>query len=137
LPQKDLPMTNDEQPRDASVLDHIFQRPAMYWGNSANHFHSFVAFVSGYQIARGELLGEEEKRQLDEVIPPRFHEFVTEYYGHRFPYGGYGWTSFIEKNTNSDREALDLFMKLRRLYDEQHKGEQGDGKPPPALSESR
>lgn len=106
-----------------SVLDNIVKFPYMYWGNSDNHFHSFVAFLSGYQTARSEMVGEEVRRQLDQVIPPRFHEFVTEYYGYSFPYGGYGWTTFIEENTESGREALELFVKLRRLYDEQLKGD--------------
>jgi hypothetical protein len=123
-------MTEEDHIQGDSVLANIVKRPAMYWGNSNNHFHSFVAFLSGYQIARSEMLGEEARTQLDQVIPPRFHEFVTEYFGHSFPYGGYGWTTFIEENTASDREALDLFMKLRRLYDEKLKGEQdGDAQP--------
>ena len=117
-------MTEPEQTRDTSLLENILKRPAMYWGNSDNHFHSFVAFVSGYQAARSDLFGEEARLQLDQIVPPRFHEFVTEYYGHTFPHGGYGWTTFIEENSTSDRDALELFMKLRRLYDDRNKGEQ-------------
>lgn len=55
------------------------------------------------------------------MIPPNFNEFVTEYYGHEFPYGGHGWSSLIEANSNSDKEALDLFKKLRLLYDEKQR----------------
>ena len=129
-------MTDTDHKQDGNVLESIFKRPAMYWGNSDNHFHSFVAFLSGYQMARDEMLNDEARAQLDQIIPPRFHEFVTEYYGHKFPYGGYGWTSFIEENTSTDREALDLFMKLRRLYDERHKGEQDGGGQPATRPES-
>ena len=103
-----------------SVLDAILARPALYWGNSDNHFHSFVAFISGYQLARDERIPERAREQLAQVIPPDFHKFVTEYYGHTFPHGGCGWQTFIEENTTSDREALALFAKLRRLYDEKH-----------------
>ena len=90
-------MTEADRAQCDSVLESIVKRPAMYWGDSDNHFHSFVAFVSGCQPARSDVLGEEARQQLDQLIPPRFHEFVTEYYGHTFPYGGYGWTTFIEE----------------------------------------
>ncbi len=116
-------MPDSDDITKAGRLESIFRRPAMYWGNSDNHFHSFVAFLSGYGLARSEHLNEEDRDQLDNAIPPKFHEFVTEYYGHKFPYGGYGWSTFIEENTDSDEEALSLFLKLRHLYDEQHKGE--------------
>lgn len=96
----------------------------MYWGNSENHFLSFVAFVSGYQIARNGTIGEDVRSQLDNIIPPDFHEFVTQHYGHQFPHGGYGWTTFIEENSSTPQEALELFLKLRRLYDlQKHKSE--------------
>lgn len=122
-------MTKAENKEDASLLENILQRPGMFWGNSDNHFHSFVAFISGYQLARDSFIGEELRRQLDQIIPPRFHEFVTEYYGHTFPHGGYGWMTFIEENSKSDREALELFMKLRQLYDDQSQGDQSADAP--------
>ncbi|MBK1829521.1 hypothetical protein JIN77_02190 [Verrucomicrobiaceae bacterium R5-34] len=114
-------------------MESIMRRPGMYWGDSDNHFHSFIAFLSGYQIARDEILDEEARNEMDQIIPPKFHEFVTEYYGHTFPHGGHGWTSFIEDHSETDREALDLFLKLRRLYDEQNNlGEQDAGDQAPA-----
>ncbi len=128
-------MSDADEITEVGLLEGIIRRPAMYWGDSDNHFHSFVAFLSGYGLGQGDHLDEEARQQLDDVIPPRFHEFVTEYYGHKFPHGGYGWTTFIEENSNSDQEALSLFLKLRRLYDEQNEGEQDDaGKPDPAAS---
>jgi hypothetical protein len=132
-------MTEADNTQSDSVLESIVKRPAMYWGDSDNHFHSFVAFVSGCQLARSDVLGEGARQQLDQIVPPRFHEFVTEYYGHTFPHGGYGWTTFIEENAESDRDALELFMKLRRLYDEQHQGEQAvpsDGHKPSSHASS-
>ena len=116
-------MADSDDTSDLSILENIVSRPALFWGNSDNHFHSFVAFVSGYQTAFNDLLEEKARLELEEIIPPGFHEFVTEYYGHTFPHGGYGWSSFIEENTESGEEALALFLKLRRLYDERH----GDG----------
>lgn len=115
-------MSDADDTSHDGLLENIIRRPAMYWGNSDNHFHSFVAFFSGYGFGRGEHLEDEARMQLDNVIPPKFDEFVTEYYGHKFPYGGYGWATYIEENSSSDDEALSLFLKLRRLYDEQHNG---------------
>jgi hypothetical protein len=100
--------------RKKNLLGEILKRPALYWGNSDNHFHSFLAFVSGYQMARAKNIFGSVHRQLDQMIPPKFHEFVTEYYGHEFR-GSRGWTSFIEEHTSSDAEALQLFLKLRDL----------------------
>ena len=117
-------MTESDDNCSPSVLENLIKRPAMYWGNSDNHFHSFIAFLSGYQLAQDDIVDDDARRQLDEIIPPSFHEFVTEYYGHTFPHGGYRWMTFIEENTESDQEALEAFLKLRRLYDLHHKGEQ-------------
>ena len=128
-----MPDTDDIT--EVGLIESIIRRPSMYWGNSDNHFHSFVAFLSGYGLGAGHQLDEDARKQLDDVIPAKFHEFVTEYYGHKFPHGGYGWMTFIEENTDSDEEALSLFLKLRRLYDEHNEGEQdGDGKPDPGAS---
>lgn len=102
----------------------------MYWGNSDNHFQSFVAFVSGYQMARGKAfpLDKGYLRELDEMIPADFHVFVTNYYGHEFPYGGFGWTNFIEENSSSGTEALQLFFELRGLcLEERTKSEPTNG----------
>ena len=100
------------------VLHEIVKRPGLYWGDSDNHFHSLIAFFSGYQLARGGDSDPRDDSPLDHAIPEDFHRFVTEHFGHRFPYGGYGWMTFIEENTSSDRESLELFMDLRTLYEE-------------------
>lgn len=105
----------DPEQQPTNILDNIIERPAMYWGNSDNHFRSFMAFLAGYDMARNERLTEAARKELDEIIPPKFHEFVTAYYGHKFPHGGYGWRSFIEENSKSDKDALALFMSLRQL----------------------
>ena len=111
-------MPESQSPTTLEVLEAIVKRPGMYWGDSDNHFHSLVAFFSGYRMALGDGSDRRQERPLDLAIPEDFHQFVTEQYGHRFPHGGYGWMSFIEENTTSDREALELFLKLRKLYDD-------------------
>jgi hypothetical protein len=77
-----------------------------------------VAFFSGYQIARGVDRHVRPEHPLDAAIPEDFHQFVTEHFGHKFPYGGHGWTSLIEENSDSARQALDMFLELRRLYEQ-------------------
>lgn len=115
---KPAAMRIDRSLEGASIqlLENIVARPGMYWGDSENHFHSFIAFQVGTRFDR-----EPEKfwgTALGRLIPGHFDHFVTEYYGREFPYGGYGWSTFIEKNSSSDKEALDLLLVLRRLYSE-------------------
>jgi hypothetical protein len=107
-------MDSNESTDDAlRILESIIERPAMYWGNSPNHFHSFVAFQSGIMCTLGT---DCSRSPLGDLIPSHFDHFVTEYYGHKFPQGGFGWASFIEEHSASDREALSLLLTLRRLY---------------------
>jgi hypothetical protein len=55
-------------------------------------------------------------------VPTDFHKFVTERFGRRFPAGGKGWQTFIEENTNNEKEAFALFFQLRAQYDKSKKG---------------
>jgi hypothetical protein len=45
------------------MLENIVKRPALYWGNSANHLHSLMAFLRGYSLGRSDLTGP--KAHLD------------------------------------------------------------------------
>jgi len=115
-------MNDPTQPSWLSILESIIARPALYWGNSDNHFHSFIAFINGLQLARSA--NPEALEELDRILPPDFDRFVTTHYGHTFPHGGYGWSTFIEENSGSPKEALELFLHLRKLHAAQ------DGKSP-------
>jgi len=88
----------------------------MYWGASDNNFQSFVAFWNGAHTALAGIPGS-YRTPFGCLIPIHFHHFVTEHYGHGFPHGGYGWMTFIQENSTSDKEALELLLKLRQLYE--------------------
>ena len=107
-------MNDSTQPSWLSILEAIVTRPALYWGDSENNFHSFIAFIHGFQLARTAT--PEALLELDQILPPDFDRFVTEHYGHTFPRGGYGWSWFIEENSSTPKEALELFLHLRKLY---------------------
>jgi hypothetical protein len=101
------------------ILERIVKTPAMFWGDSDNHFHSFVAFVSAIACCRLAGVTGLESSPLNDLIPADFHEFVTAHFGHSFPHGGHGWSSLIEMNSKSDHDALNLVLTLRRSYQEQ------------------
>jgi len=56
---------------------------------------------------------------MERIIPPDFSRFVADHFGEKGYAAGHDWTRFIEGHTNSDREALELLLRLRRLYDQQ------------------
>ena len=93
-------------------LEAIVRRPALYMGNSNNHFQSLNAFMSGYSFGL-------KASMKDEFIPPDFNEFVTHYYiGEWRLSGGRGWMTFIEENTENSEESLQKFLELRKLYED-------------------
>ncbi len=125
-----------DNPKDeTNILKAILGRPAMHWGNSTNHFHSFIAFLSGYELAKAKNMTDDLHRQMAEIIPSDFHKFVTEYYGYEYPHGGCGWQTFIEMHSSNGNEAIELFQKLRNAcIDKKKSAEPGTshngGKPP-------
>ena len=108
-------MPTSEQP---SILEAIATRPSMYWGESANHFHSFRAFLAGVELSRATVVTSECKESLDHIIPPHFNEFVRDELGVSFPNVGMEWAAIIESQTTTDREALSLLISLRKKYDD-------------------
>src|ERR1044071_1126928 len=101
------------------LLASIQKRPGMYWGGGERPFTSLVAFLSGYA------LGFSEGRRTggippSDLVPSDFHKFVTDRFGRRFPDGGKGWATLIEKHAKSEVEAFELFFKLRDEYDHRH-----------------
>ena len=117
--------SEDRAPSSLEMIEYMVDRPAMYWGDSDNHFHSFIAFLAGYQFGLQKKPNAAGCRQ--QLVPDDFHRFVTEHYGFEYPYGGYGWMTFIEERADSDHEALQLFLELRRLYEPDPDNAQQDG----------
>lgn len=107
-----------QEPEKISVLESIVKRPGMYWGNSANHFHSFIAFVSGVECFNHPETDPIYQRELANIIPPHFTEFVYAELGGPDPGSGMHWSYLIQRRTKDGREALDLFYELRKKYDQ-------------------
>lgn len=108
-----------EKPRHIEILEYIVKRPAMYWGNSADHFQSLLGFLAGY--GWGSAFTDEHPR----LIPDDFHHFVTHHYtGEWRLEGTKGWMTFIEENTPDDHAALRKFLELRIEYDRGHHSSQ-------------
>ncbi len=105
-----------QEPPKINILEALVKRPAMYWGNSDNHFQSFVAFHLGTQMAT-MYTDQESKDQLANLVPPHFTDFVFEALG--VPKNApMAWMSVIEGQTKDGNEALNLFYELRKKYDE-------------------
>jgi hypothetical protein len=98
------------------LLEAIHKRPGMYFGNSSYPFTSLDSFLASYQV--GFAAAKNAQAKPEELVPDNFHKFVTERFGQRFPAGGKGWQIFIEENSSSQKEAFDLFFKLREEYDQ-------------------
>lgn len=94
-------------------------RPRLFWGNSDNHFQSLTAYLMGYSVARSPVPDAQYHEEMERIIPPDFSRFVADHFGEKGYAAGHDWTRFIEGHTNSDREALELLLRLRRLYDQQ------------------
>lgn len=70
----------------------------MFWGPSEHPFTSLVAFVVGVQTGGGP-----------ELVP---HGSISS-----LPKG---WMTFIREHTTSEKEAFELFFRLREEYDQKH-----------------
>jgi len=99
-------------------LEAIRKRPAMYLGNTEHPFTSLLGFIGGY--AGGYNAAQRGFMTPEQFVPDDFSRFVTEYYGHTFPAGGKGWGTFISEHTTSEKEAFDLFFRLREEYEKRH-----------------
>ena len=106
------------------LLDLIHRKPTLIWGGGPYPFTSLIAFLMGYPngYCASECRTKERHNGIhpDELLPADFHQFVTEWFGDKFPAGGRGWQCFIRENTSSEQEAFDLFFKLRAEYDRVH-----------------
>ena len=99
-----------------TVLESIRDQPNFYFCNSPQQFTCLVSFLAGYES--GYAVAKEGHSKPEELIPYDFHKFVTEKFGRIFPAGGKGWQIFIRENSSSEKEAFDLFFKLREEYDQ-------------------
>jgi len=101
-------------------LQAIRERPNFYFNNSEYPFTSLEAFFVGYES--GYAAAKYNHSRPDESVSRDFTKFVTEKLGRKFPAGGRGWRTFIRENSSSEKEAFDLFFKLREEYDKQFSG---------------
>jgi hypothetical protein len=101
-----------------ALLANMVARPAMYWGNSANHLHSFMAFLCGYSMGRSALTDGKVRAEVEDLVPGDFSRFVADYFGIEGYAAGADWMRFVEERSPSDREALQLLLHLRRLYEQ-------------------
>jgi hypothetical protein len=99
-------------------LEAIRKRPAMYLGDTEHPFTSLLGFIAGYQ--GGYSAAQHGFMSPEQLVPADFHRFVTQYYGHTFPAGGKGWSTFISEHAASEKEAFELFFRLREEYDKTH-----------------
>lgn len=97
------------------------QRPGLYWGKSDNHFHSLMAFLAGIEVARNPLLNDEAKKQLDQITPEGFTEFVRQRLGRSMPNTGVEWAHLIETETSSGDQAMKLLAALLGEFKEAKK----------------
>lgn len=91
--------------KSEQLLAFVREKPVMLWGSSDHLFTSLIAFIAGVRVAAGP-----------ELVPLDFYKFVAKRLGEE-PSGGQGWETFIRKHTNSEREAFELFFKLRDEYE--------------------
>jgi hypothetical protein len=108
---------------DTSKLLHeelkaLRKRPAMFLGNTESPFTSLLGYIGGYAL--GFNAAQRGFMTPDQFVPADFNRFVTEYYGHTFPAGGKGWSTFISEHTTSEKEAFELFFQLREEYEKKY-----------------
>ncbi|MGV3659142.1 MAG: hypothetical protein ACO1TE_03130 [Prosthecobacter sp.] len=101
----------------ASTFDILLNRPALFWGDSTDHLHSFGAFLSGVWFYNDPMFTAEAREAVTNFIPRNFNEFLYEEFGLEFP-GGHGWQSIIKERTKTDHEAMSLLFELRKKYDQ-------------------
>jgi hypothetical protein len=100
------------------ALEALRKRPGLYLGNTQRPFTSLLGFIGGY--AAGYSAAQHGFMTPEQFVPDDFHRFVTEYYGHTFPAGGKGWSTFISEHTTSEEDAFELFFRLREAYEKGH-----------------
>jgi hypothetical protein len=80
----------------------------------ATPFSCLEAYWMGYE--NGYAGRQYELREGDFIAPDGFHQFVSEHFGRRWP-NAKGWRMLIREQSASEREAFDLFFKLRFDYE--------------------
>jgi hypothetical protein len=86
----------------------------MFWGDRRHLFTSLVAFMAGYGCGCGA------RPTIDELLPSDFHDFVAKRLSVPDP-GTKGWSGLIAAHTRSEKEAFELFFRLRSEYERQKK----------------
>jgi hypothetical protein len=89
--------------RELSQLEHPFSCLEAFW----------MGYQSGYAAAKHGFMSP------DYIAPDGFHQFVSEHFGRSWP-NAKGWRILIRERTASEREAFDLFFRLRSEFEERH-----------------
>jgi hypothetical protein len=89
------------------VLDHMRERPAMYFGRS---LRPVEIFCDGYYAA---LSGHHVREDAPVIGTFHFGEWL--YRRHQWPHSC-GWAAAIQRNCASDEEAFDRFFQLLDEY---------------------
>ncbi len=124
-----LPMAEIDPRSTGSALMNIAKRPGLFWEDSDDHSHSFLAFVPRYQTGRDGPVGEQVRSELDEILPPRFHEFVAEYIGRNPSQNSLGWMGLIEEDSGMSRRCANIAQLCSRVVGH----DAGDALPAPVL----
>ena len=90
------------------LLTSLHRKPGLFWATSEFPFTSLIAFISGVAVGGGPVL-----------VPDDFHHFVADRLSESWP-SSKGWMCFIRDHTTSEKEAFELFFRLRDEYDQQH-----------------
>ena len=98
------------------LLRSIRKKRAMYFGNSVHPFTSLVAFICGFDLARGIAGGESLSGRWELVPNGEFNSFVADRLRKRTPTAA-GWTTHIQESTKTEEEAFELFFQLREDFE--------------------
>jgi hypothetical protein len=98
------------------LLRGIRRKRAMYFGNSDHPFTSLVAFICGFDLARG-IAGYAPSDARWELVPNgEFNSFVAARLKKRTPTAA-GWMTHIRESTKTEEEAFELFFQLREDFE--------------------
>ncbi|MFT6179949.1 MAG: hypothetical protein ACI9NQ_001121 [Paracoccaceae bacterium] len=105
----------DEDYESSDLITEICKRPAIFLGDQEGGLGRFAAMMVGAHMALRS--SPEVVAELEQMVPPNFHEFVERHFGIPNP-GGWGWQTYIANEVGTGVEALELFSDLKALCEE-------------------
>ena len=84
--------------------------------NSEHPFSDFIIYHGGYDA--GYSAATQGLITPEQIVPPDFNRFVSEYFGEAYP-NPKGWRVLIPEHSSSEKEAFELFFRLRYEYEQQ------------------